>query len=160
MLLAVLLGETGAMSRVLASGAFEIIHPGHLKFLEEARKLGGEDARLIVVVARDETIRRRKGREPLMNEEARRYVVSMLKPVDEAILGHVPFSFEKVVEEVKPDVVVFGEDQDDLMAEFSRLIAIKGLMVKVVKVERFSSPTPSSTSEIIDRALKIFKQGV
>ncbi|MEM0329550.1 MAG: adenylyltransferase/cytidyltransferase family protein [Nitrososphaerota archaeon] len=141
--------------RVLASGAFELLHPGHIRFLAEAKRVGGEASRLIVVVARDETIRRRKGREPLLGEEARREIVSMLKPVDEAILGHTPFSFEKIIEEVKPDIVVFGYDQDDLMREFLRFIESKGLSIEVVKLGKFASREPSSTSELIKRAAEI-----
>ncbi|MEM2846798.1 MAG: adenylyltransferase/cytidyltransferase family protein [Nitrososphaerota archaeon] len=141
--------------RVLASGAFELLHPGHIRFLAEAKRVGGEASRLIVVVARDETIRRRKGREPLLGEEARREIVSMLKPVDEAILGHTPFSFEKIIEDVKPDIVVFGYDQDDLMREFLRFIESKGLSIEVVKLGKFASQEPSSTSELIKRAAEI-----
>lgn len=144
-----------AGKRVLASGAFELLHPGHIRFLAEAKRVGGEASRLIVVVARDETIRRRKGREPLLGEEARREIVSMLKPVDEAILGHTPFSFEKIIEEVKPDIVVFGYDQDDLMREFLRFIESKGLSIEVVKLGKFASREPSSTSELIKRAAEI-----
>lgn len=143
--------------RVLASGVFELIHPGHLKFLEEAKKLGGENARLIVVVARDETVRKRKGRPPIMGEEARRYVVSMLKPVDEAILGYTPLSFEKVIEQVKPDLVVFGHDQEDLMKRFQELVKEKGLRIEVARVERYSSSEPCSTTEIIERISEILK---
>jgi FAD synthetase len=145
--------------RVLASGAFELLHPGHVRFLAEAKRVGGEGSRLIVVVARDETIRRRKGREPIIGEEARREMVSMLKPVDEAILGHAPFSFEKVMEEVKPDIVVFGYDQEDLMMEFMRFIESRGLSVEVVKLRKFSSQEPSSTSELIRRAAEVLGEG-
>ncbi|MEM3898018.1 MAG: adenylyltransferase/cytidyltransferase family protein [Nitrososphaerota archaeon] len=141
--------------RILASGAFELLHPGHIRFLAEAKRVGGEASRLIVVVARDETIRKRKGREPLLGEEARREIVSMLKPVDEAILGHTPFSFERIIEEVKPDIVVFGYDQDDLMREFLRFIESKGLSIEVVKLGKFTSREPSSTSELIKRAAEI-----
>jgi len=142
--------------RVLASGAFELIHPGHIRFLEEAKRLGGSGSKLIVVVARDETIRRRKGREPILGEEARRYLVSMLKPVDEAILGSTPLSFEKVIEEVKPDIVVFGYDQDDLMREFREFAERRGLNVEIAKISsRFSSDL-SSTSEIVERIIRIF----
>lgn len=147
------------MKRVLASGAFELLHPGHLRFLVEAKRVGGEGSRLIVVVARDETIRRRKGREPILGEEARRELVSMLKPVDEAILGHAPFSFEKIIEEVKPDIVVFGYDQDDLMKEFKEFLEARGLRIEVVKLGRFSSKDPSSTSELIRRAAEILGRG-
>ncbi|MCC6024315.1 MAG: FAD synthase, partial [Thaumarchaeota archaeon] len=148
-----------AGKRVLASGAFELLHPGHVRFLVEAKRAGGEGSRLVVVVARDETIRRRKGREPILGEEARKEIISMLKPVDEVILGHVPFSFEKVIEEVKPDIVVFGYDQEDLMREFMKFVESRGLNVKVVKLGKFSSQGPSSTSELIRRAAEIMGRG-
>lgn len=147
-----------AGKRVLASGAFELLHPGHVRFLVEAKRVGGEGSRLVVVVARDETIRRRKGREPILGEEARKEIISMLKPVDEVILGHVPFSFEKVIEEVKPDIVVFGYDQEDLMREFMKFVESRGLNVKVVKLGKFSSQGPSSTSELIRRAAEIMSR--
>ena len=143
--------------KVLASGAFELIHPGHLRFLEEAKKLGGEGSKLIVVVARDETIRRRKGRDPILGEESRRYIVSMLKPVDEAILGFTPLSFEKIIEIVKPDLVVFGYDQSDLMESFLKFIKDRGLKIGVARVGKYSSSEPCSTSELIDRAMRILK---
>jgi len=147
------------MRRVLASGAFEILHPGHLRFLEEAKRLGGEGSRLIVVVARDETVRRRKGRDPILGEEARRYMVSRLKPVDEAILGYSPFSFEKVIEEVKPDIVVFGYDQEDLMRRFMEFVEEKRLKIRVVKLGRFSSSEPCSTTELLEKASKLMGLG-
>ena len=148
-----------AGKRVLASGVFELIHPGHLRFLEEAKTLGGEDAKLIVVVARDETVRRRKGRDPILGEDARRYIVSMLKPVDEAILGYTPLSFEKVIEQVKPDLVVFGHDQADLMKSFQEFIREKGLRIQVARVKKYSSSEPCSTTEIIERISKLLGSG-
>jgi FAD synthetase len=75
------------------------------------------------------------------------------------ILGHVPFSFEKVIEEVKPDIVVFGYDQEDLMREFMKFVESRGLNVKVVKLGKFSSQGPSSTSELIRRAAEIMGRG-
>ena len=142
--------------RVLASGAFELIHPGHVRFLEEAKRIGGEGSKLIVVVARDETIRKRKGRDPILREEARRYVVSMLKPVDEAILGYVPFSFEKIIDEVKPDIIVFGYDQDELMNQFREFAEKRGLKLEIVKASRYFSSDHSSTTEIMKRIARIF----
>ncbi len=144
-----------AGKRILASGAFEILHPGHVRFLTEAKRIGGEGSKLIVIVARDETIRKRKGREPILSEEARREIVSMLKPVDEAILGHTPLSFEKMIEEVNPDIVVFGYDQDDLMKEFLEFVRSEGLSIEVVKLGKFTSQGPSSTSELIKRVAEI-----
>lgn len=143
---------------VMTTGAFEIIHLGHIKLLEEAKKIGGEDSKLVVVVARDETIRRRKGREPILSEEDRRYLVSMLKPVDEAILGHYPPSFEKMIEKVKPNIIVFGYDQDELMREFVEFTVKRGLKFEIVKARKYSSSDYSSTTEIIERIKTIFSK--
>jgi len=141
--------------RVLASGAFEILHPGHIKFLAEAKKIGGEGSKLIVVVARDETIKKRKGREPILDEESRKEIVSMLKPVDDVILGYTPPSFEKVMEEVKPDIVVFGYDQDELMNKFKEFAEKYELKVEIIKIQKFPSNF-SSTTEIIERIKNLF----
>ena len=47
---------------VLASGTFDLLHFGHVKYLEEAKKAGGKNAELIVIVARDSTVEKRKGK--------------------------------------------------------------------------------------------------
>ncbi len=140
----------------MTSGAFEIIHPGHIKLLEEAKKLGGEGSKLVVVIARDETIRKRKGREPILSEGVRRYLVSMLKPVDEAVLGYNPPSFEKVIEEIKPDIIVFGYDQDELMKRFKEFAEKRGLKIEIVKAKKYFSSDYCSTSEIAERIMRIF----
>ena len=144
---------------VLTTGAFDMLHPGHVKLLEEAKKLAGSEGKLVVLIARDETVRRNKGRDPIFDEEARRYMVSMLKPVDEAILGYTPPSFEKVIERIKPDIVVFGYDQEDLMRRFMEFVEEKRLKIRVVKLGRFSSSEPCSTTELIERASKLMRLG-
>ena len=65
------------MVRVMASGVFDIVHPGHIHYLTEARKLGDE---LFVVVASDAIVERRKQR-PVMDQNARLTVISALKMV-------------------------------------------------------------------------------
>lgn len=47
---------------VLASGVFDLLHLGHVKFLEAAKNAGGENAKLIVVIARDSTVEKTKGK--------------------------------------------------------------------------------------------------
>jgi len=92
--------------RVMAGGTFDILHLGHLHYLQEAKSLGDE---LVVVVACDKTVREHK-HEPLMNEEVRREMVGALKPVDQAVVGSEEDKFE-TVEEVEPDVIALGYDQ-------------------------------------------------
>ena len=141
---------------VLTTGAFDMLHPGHVKLLEEAKKLAGSDGKLVVLIARDETVRRNKGRDPIFDEESRRYMVSMLKPVDEVILGYTPPSFEKVIERVKPDIVVFGYDQEKFRKEFERFCKERGIDVDIVVARKYSLGRLNSSTEIIERILKLY----
>ena len=102
---------------VLASGTFDLLHLGHVRFLEEAKKAGGKNAELVVIVARDSTVKARKGKKPIMPEDQRRALVESLKVVDEAILGWEDFSIDKVIEKIKPDVIAVGHDQDGIENE-------------------------------------------
>jgi len=56
---------------VLASGVFDLLHYGHLYYLENAKKKGGKNAKLVVVVASDKTIEKRKGEKPIISEDQR-----------------------------------------------------------------------------------------
>ena len=75
------------MKKVMASGTFDLLHPGHGIYLQEAKNLGGYNSKLYVVVARDSTVEKRK-RVPIVGENQRLELIKMLKPVDEAYLGN------------------------------------------------------------------------
>lgn len=96
------------MVRVMAVGVFDLLHAGHLHYVEQAKSLGDE---LIVVVAHDDTVRKQK-HEPVTNQDLRRRMVRGLKPVDEAIVGNPPsVPIFDILEVVKPDVIALGYDQ-------------------------------------------------
>ncbi len=115
--------------RVMATGVFDLLHPGHLYFLQEAKKLGDE---LVVVVARDQTARRLK-HEPYVPEHIRREMVGALKPVDKAVLGSTTDIYETVVQE-RPQIVALGHDQRWDEHEIERECARRGVPVKVVRI--------------------------
>ncbi|MBR2255251.1 MAG: adenylyltransferase/cytidyltransferase family protein [Candidatus Methanomethylophilaceae archaeon] len=94
------------MTRVMASGVFDLLHTGHLSYLDQARALGDE---LVVVVACDSTVRRKK-HEPITPQEMRARLVGSLKQVDRAIVGGEGDIYD-TVREIKPDVIVLGFDQ-------------------------------------------------
>jgi len=96
---------------VLASGVFDLLHLGHVKFLEEAKRMGGDNARLVVVIARDSTVEKNKGRKPVVPENERRMLVESLKVVDEAVLGLEDFDLGDVINTIKPDIIALGYDQ-------------------------------------------------
>jgi FAD synthetase len=134
--------------KVLASGVFDLLHYGHIRFLEEAKKLGGPDAKLVVIVASDETVARAKGKAPVIPEDQRRAVVESLKVVDEAILGYRDQDLEKVMSRLKPDVVAVGHDQHDIEDQVKRLVAEKGYKTCVKRVGRFGPEDLNSSSKI------------
>ena len=78
--------------KVMAVGVFDLLHAGHLHYLEQAKSLG---THLTVVIAHDDTVRVRK-HEPVTNHDLRRRMVEGLKPVDQAIIViHQKFQFLK-----------------------------------------------------------------
>lgn len=142
---------------VLANGTFDLVHYAHIRYLEEAKKTGGEDAYLIVVVARDKTVEQSKGKRPVIPEEQRRAVVEALKPVDEAILGYENVSFEDTIEILKPNIIALGYDQDVLEKTLGETIKEKGLLTKIVKIRRFDLSDLDSSSKIKIKILNELK---
>jgi len=136
------------MKTVLTSGAFDLIHYGHIRLLEEAKRLGGPDARLVVIVARDETIRRLKGRLPVIPEDQRRAVVEALRVVDEALLGYEDLDMATVIDLVQPDIIAVGYDQDNIEALALKAIEERGLKIQVKRISRFGRTDLDSSSKI------------
>ena len=95
------------MVRVMASGVFDLIHPGHIDYLKQAKSYGDH---LTVVIASDKTVRKNK-HEPVTPEALRALIVESLKPVDEAIVGGEGDMLDTVAK-VKPDIIVLGYDQN------------------------------------------------
>ena len=133
------------MTRVMASGVFDILHPGHLHYLNEARKLGDE---LYVVVATDNTVRRRK-HEPITPEEMRLELVGSLKPVDRALLGKEGDIFQ-VVEEIRPDVIALGYDQHFDEEDLAEQLRERGLGARVVRISEYDHDL-NGTRKIIQK---------
>ena len=133
---------------VLASGAFDLVHYGHIRFLEEAKKAGGEDSRLIVVVARDKTVEKLKGKKPIIPEDQRRAVVESLKPVDEAILGYEDISLVETINKIKPNIIAVGHDQIDIEEDVNRIITMGKMMISIARIGRFGLADLDSSSKI------------
>jgi FAD synthetase len=133
----------------MATGTFDIIHPGHGYYLKESKKVGGKDARLVVVVARDATVRSRK-RIPVVDEKQRLEVVKMLNPVDEAYLGSESDMF-KVVEQIKPDIITIGSDQKYNLTDLKEQLLKRNIKSDVVKIEGYVTAPLDSTCKIIRR---------
>ena len=95
--------------RVLSCGTFDHFHPGHESFLKQAAALGSE---LFVVVARDENVERLQGRRPDHDEEERVAALKELTYVTSVRLGYPGKNLLRVVEEIAPDIIALGYDQN------------------------------------------------
>lgn len=133
---------------VLASGVFDLLHLGHVRFLEEAKKAGGPNAELVVIVARDNTVVKRKGEKPVMPENQRCALVDSLKVVDCAILGFEAFDIGKVIERIHPAVIAVGYDQDGMERTVADYLKKKGLNTKIVRIGKFGEDELDSSSKI------------
>ncbi len=135
--------------KVMATGTFDILHPGHVLFLKKAKELGGKNAVLAVVIARDSTVEKRK-RIPIIPQEQRLEMIKSLKPVDEAYLGHDNDMF-KIVEEIKPDIIAIGSDQDHNVKKLQQSLDKRGIKAKAMRVEDYMFGELDSTCKIIKR---------
>jgi FAD synthetase len=138
--------DIDAKTTILAAGCFDLLHYGHLRYLEEAKRLGGDGAFLVVVVARDSTIIKRKGRPPVMKEEDRRALVEGLKPVDRAILGGTDLDTAKVIRDVAPDIIALGYDQGDL----GDLIRKTDPSVRIAHIGKYGDISSSKIKSIVN----------
>ena len=137
----------GITIKVMATGTFDIIHPGHGFYLEKAKKLGGEDSVLMVVIATDKTVEKHK-RIPIMSQEQRLEMIQLLKPVDEAYIGSEEDPFE-IVREKSPDIIAIGPDQDFNIDSLQEKLLSMGLNAKVVKITDYKKFELDSSCKII-----------
>jgi len=78
--------------------------------------------------------------------------------VDEAYLGSESFDIRNVLTTFKPDIIVFGPDQDKLLEKVKQTINELGLNTKVIKIkQKYNDTVPNSTSQIIEKIIKTFE---
>jgi FAD synthetase len=138
---------------VLAFGSFDLLHPGHLDYLSKARKLGDT---LVVIVGRDDSIRRFKGRDPLFKEKDRVSMVGSLRMVERAVLGNRisdKNGIYRILKRLRPDVIALGYDQRVDMAELKRRLRRYGLRSRIVRIKagrRFASYKSSRLRKLLE----------
>ncbi|MBE2898692.1 bifunctional D-glycero-beta-D-manno-heptose-7-phosphate kinase/D-glycero-beta-D-manno-heptose 1-phosphate adenylyltransferase HldE [Pasteurellaceae bacterium 20609_3] len=128
---------------VMTNGCFDILHPGHVSYLDNARKLGD---RLIVAVNSDESVRRLKGEtRPINNLNARMAVLAGLSSVDWV----VPFEQDtprELIAEILPDLLVKGGDYKPEDIAGSQEVWANGGDVQVLNFEN-----GYSTSSVVEK---------
>ncbi|MCK5301282.1 MAG: FAD synthase [Thermoplasmatales archaeon] len=137
----------------MATGAFDILHMGHIYYLKEAKKLGDE---LVVIVACDSTIRKLK-HEPVTSEKMRLLLIKELKIVDEAYLGQKDDIY-KIVEEIKPDIIALGYDQIHDEKIIRQNLKKRNINVKIVRLPKYKNIEDlNGTRKIISRIISAYE---
>ena len=123
--------------RVVCAGTFDHLHPGHLNFLMQASALGDE---LIVIVARDETVKKIKGASPDHDENLRKSNVEATGIPKKVVLGNLNEDLFVILDELSPAVVALGYDQRVSEEEIvARLPGCRVVRTEPFHPERFKS---------------------
>ncbi|HOT06514.1 MAG: FAD synthase [Methanosaeta sp. PtaB.Bin039] len=133
----------------MATGTFDLLHPGHLLYLQRSRDLGDE---LVVVVARDGNVKHKP--RPIVPEDQRLRMVAALKLVDRAVLGS-EFDIFEPVRSLHPDVITLGYDQYIDPVWLSSQLVKRGIKARVVRIEDKDRCPLCSTRRIVARAVEI-----
>ncbi len=136
------------MTRILATGTFDLLHPGHIYFLTQARALGDE---LFVIVARDSNVTHKP--KPIVPEEQRLEMVSALGIVDKALLGSEKDMFEPL-KYIRPDIIALGYDQRFDAKLLEEELDKRGLPANVVRIPLSKECPLCSTGAIIKEVIK------
>jgi FAD synthetase len=136
------------MTRVLATGTFDILHPGHILYLRKAKELGDE---LFVIVSRDSMVQHKS--KPILPEQQRLQVVKALEMVDHAELGSERDIFEPLTL-IKPDIIALGFDQYFNENKLQEDLEKRHIPSKVIRLLYHDSGNLSSTENIIRAIIK------
>lgn len=119
-------------SIILAGGCFDVVHVGHVKFFEEAKRLGDV---LFVLLESDEKVLKLKGNNrPLFNIDERAKVISSLKTVDYVVTlpdGMSDNDYDLLIERIKPSVIAITQG-DLLEGKKRRQTASVGAQIAVI----------------------------
>jgi FAD synthetase len=138
------------VTRVVAQGTFDILHPGHVHYLQDAADMGDE---LHVIVARSVNVTHKEP--PVVPDEQRREMVGALKPVDQAHLGH-PEDIFVPIERIEPDIIALGYDQHHDDEQLQAALSARGIDCDIRRASPLETEAAErllSTGRIIDRII-------
>ena len=129
----------------MAFGTFDFFHAGHVNYLKQAKALGES---LVVVVARDQTVKKVKSQASVHSEKKRLKDVASCEHVDKAILGHVDDKYQ-VIRKYKPDVIALGYDQFVFTYKLKPFLIKEKMNTEIVRLRPFK---PSAFKSSLLRA--------
>lgn len=123
-------------TRILCAGIFDNLIAGHLKYLRECRNLSF-NSELLVIIARDSTVERLKGKKPNHNEDFRLMRVKALDFVDDAVLG---FENEQILDRIislQPDIIALGHDHYFNEEGLKNVLKNLGFNIQVIRMPKY-----------------------
>ncbi len=136
--------------KILATGVFDILHTGHLDYLEYAKSLGDF---LIVHVESDEAVRRHKGKgRPVNSENDRLRLINNLKIVDQVFVDDGEKNYQSILKKYRPNVFVIAPKKSFNKSE--KEIEYKKVLPNLKVVWFAKKPRDNSTTKILDQITK------
>ncbi len=124
------------MKKVMIFGTFDVLHPGHIHLLKEAKEYGDY---LVVIVALDSTVLEVKRKLPKNNEQTRLKKIIDLNLADKVRLGY-PGNKYRVIDEEKPDIIALGYDQkfftdqlEDQLEDHVQIVRLSSYLPEIYK---------------------------
>lgn len=116
-------------------GTFDMLHPGHINFFKQARKVAKQTF-LIVSIARDVNVRKIKGRRPRKNEEQRKRMLAESGLADKVVLSNIKNYIGHIKRE-QPDIIALGYDQTHYTETLQKDLRAANLKTSVVRLRSF-----------------------
>lgn len=134
---------------VFTNGCFDLLHVGHVRYLEKAKKLGDV---LVVALNTDHSVKLIKGKNrPIVPQKERAEVLAALEFVDYVLLFNEPDPL-KIIKTIKPNVLVKGADWDK-----DKIIGREIVEETDGKVVRIPLTAGASTTNLIEKIIKIYR---
>ncbi len=132
------MNKVASKIRILVFGTFDIIHPGHRHFFQQARGLAkankNQKPYLIVSLARHKNVQRIKGHSPQTSERTRLARIKALPEVDKAVLGATGDHIPPIVR-LNPDIIALGYDQTAYVRGLRMQLRKAGINPKIVRLK-------------------------
>ena len=134
--------KMSSLKKVVVFGIFDGVHEGHRSLFRQARLRSAQslglqikDVELTVIVGRDFASLRWKNKKPRHSEEIRRGLVSKEQGVDKAVLGDEEQSSYKILEDINPDVICLGYDQEALEEDIKEWLSKTGKNISLIRLK-------------------------
>lgn len=128
----------------LCGGVFDILHVGHVELLKDCKKRADF---LVVVVARDQTVKEKKGTKPIFPEADRKEILDSISYVDCAILGS-EHDVKETIEKIQPNSIILGKDQNINEEEIKKIVADLPYAIDIIRSSIWRNDIHAKSSRI------------